>query len=119
MRTHFHLILAPEGPGTISRFMHRLTMRHAQVWHRQRGTSGTGPVYQGRFKAVPIESDESFLNACRYVERNPRAAGLVERAEQWRWGSLWRRCHRCEEPLLTPWPLPMPKDWITIVNSDR
>ena len=30
------------------------------------------------------------MTVCRYVERNALRAGLVERAEAWRWSSLWR-----------------------------
>jgi hypothetical protein len=52
-----------------------------------RGT-GTGPLYQGRFKSFPVQQDEHLLTVCRYVERNPLRAGLVSRAEEWRWSSL-------------------------------
>jgi putative transposase len=47
-------------------------------------------VYQGRFKSFPIQDDSHFLTVCRYVERNALRAELVGRAEDWRWGSLWR-----------------------------
>jgi hypothetical protein len=61
-------------------------------------------VWQGRFKAFPIEQDYDLLAVLRYVERNPLRAGLIERAELWRWSSLrgWL------EPgqLLTNLPLP-------------
>jgi putative transposase len=50
-----------------------------------------GHVYQGRFKSFPIAADEHLLAVLRYVERNPLRAGLVTRAEEWRWGSLYRR----------------------------
>jgi hypothetical protein len=45
-----------------------------------------GHVYQGRFKSFPIAADEHLLAVLRYVERNPLRAGLVVRAEEWRWG---------------------------------
>ena len=38
-----------------------------------------------------MESDEHFYTVCRYVERNPVRAGLVERAEARMWGSAWVR----------------------------
>jgi len=57
---------------------------------------------------------------CRYVERNALRAGLVERAEAWRWGSLWRRGQSVElsEMLLMPdrWPTTPPRDWVMAVN---
>jgi putative transposase len=45
----------------------------------------------GRFKNLPVQPDGHFLALCRYVERNPVSAGLVVRAQDWRWGS---RCFR-------------------------
>ena len=60
-------------------------------WHAHFGSAGTGHLYQGRFKAFPVEDDEHFYTVTRYVERNALRAGLVDRAEEWRWSSLWRR----------------------------
>jgi len=116
MRTHWHFVVWPLPESDVPKFMHRLTMRHAQLWHRQRGTEGTGHVYQDRYKAVPIESDEHLLNTLRYVERNALAAGIVERAELWRWCSLWRRQNHCAQPLLSDWPFPVPTDWLESLN---
>jgi putative transposase len=54
-----------------------------------------------------------------YVERNPRRANLVKRAEQWRWSSLWRRKQTNEEAkaLVCDGPLPLPDDWCHHVNQ--
>jgi REP-associated tyrosine transposase len=117
MPNHWHLIVWPAEDGQLQRFMHWLTTTHAQRWHAWHGTSGTGPVYQGRYKAVGIESDAHVLTACRYVERNPIRAGLVTRAEDWRWSSLWRRCNRCADGFLNDWPVPLPSDWLNSVNA--
>jgi putative transposase len=63
-------------------------------------------VYQGRFKSFPVETSESLLTLCRYVERNPVRAGLVERAEQWRWSSAGKR----GSVPLHEWPLERPAE---------
>src|SRR5256885_16689856 len=71
-----------------------LAVTHTQRWHAFHETSGTGHLYQGRFKSFPVESDdEHFLCVSRYIERNALRANLVPRAEDWRWSSLWRRLH--------------------------
>jgi putative transposase len=56
---------------------------------------------------------------CRYVERNPLRAGLVQRAEDWRWGSLWRRERGGADagPELADCPVPMPRGWCGRVNA--
>ena len=41
--------------------MRWLTVTHTQRWHANRHTSGTGPIYQGRFKSFPVESDDHLL----------------------------------------------------------
>ena len=78
-------------------------------------------LYQGRFKAFPIEDDDHYSTALRYVERNALRANLVERAESWRWGSLWRRRFGDAEQrtLLTPGPLALPKNWCQRVNRPQ
>jgi putative transposase len=117
MPNHWHLIVWPTAVTDLPRFMHWLTCTHAQRWHARKRTSGTGYVYQGRYKAIPIESEASVLRVCRYVERNALKAGLVERAEDWRWSSLWRRCNFCDASLLDAWPIPVPEDWLDLVNA--
>ncbi len=65
------------------------------------------------------ECDDHLLSLLRYVERNPLSAGLVERAELWRWSSLWSRAHgdKAVKALLSPWPVERPANWTVRVNS--
>src|SRR5215831_4848133 len=115
---HFHLVLWPDGDGQLSRFMQWLSMTHVQRWHAHRHSAGRGHLYQSRFRSFPIQQDEHFLSVCRYVERNALRANLSQRAEEWRWSSMWVRKNR-EGPLsdhLAAWPVAMPRDWIRRVN---
>jgi putative transposase len=118
MPNHFHLLVWPRDDGDLSTFMRWLTMTHTQRWHAYHQTTGTGHLYQGRFKSFPVQSDEHFLTVCRYVERNALRANLVERAQDWRWGSLGSRRDRdaTERPALAPWPIERPRDWTARVN---
>ena len=118
MPNHWHLVLWPRNDGDISEFMQWLTLTHTQRWHAAHETTGTGHLYQGRFKSFPIEQDKHYLTVCRYVERNALRAGLVSLAEDWRWGSLWRRTHGDAETktLLSEGPRSWPKGWLAMVN---
>ena len=53
-----------------------------------------------------------------YMERNALQANLVERAQDWRWSSIWRRCQRDRTltAMLSDWPVPRPRDWTRRVN---
>src|SRR5262249_39593391 len=86
------------------------------VTHR---TVGYDHLDQGRFKCFPVKSDDHLLTVLRYVERNPLGAGLVARAEEWRWSALWARQHRDHpiKSILAPWPVKRPVDWIDRVNA--
>ena len=91
MPNHWHLILHPRKGENLSKFMRWITHTHTQRWHTHYKSTGYGHVYQGRYKSFPIEKDNYFLQACRYIERNSLRAGLVKKAEDWRWSSLWIR----------------------------
>jgi len=119
MPNHWHLVLWPQADGNLSGFMHRLTMTHTMRWHHAHGTLGTGPLYQGRFKSFPVDTDEHFLTVCRYVERNALRANLVERAEDWRWSGLWHRRNPSHRGGLSAWPVAPPSNWVDHVNEPQ
>jgi putative transposase len=121
MPNHWHQVVWPKRDGDLSRFVGWVALTHTQRWHANRGTVGTGHVYQGRFKSFPMQGDEHFLTVCRYVERNPLRAGFVSRAEQWRWGSLWRyvRGTLREKAWMSEWPIPRIRSWIEYVNAPQ
>jgi len=121
MPNHWHLLLWPRHDGELSEVLRWISVTHTQRWHAHRKTAGTGPVYQGRFKSFPVQTDEHFLTVVRYVERNAIRAKLVSRAEDWRWGSLWRRTQGDPElsAWLSDWPIERPRDWVARVNRPQ
>jgi putative transposase len=101
-------------------FLRWLTHTHTMRWHAHYHTSGTGHLYQGRFKAFPVEQDEHLYSLLRYVERNPLRAGLVKASENWRWSSLSHRLLGLEPKIrLSGWPVKMPRDWLAHVNKPQ
>jgi hypothetical protein len=90
MPNQFHLVLWPYGDGDVSGWMQWLLTAHVRRYHRHYG--GSGHVWQGRFKAFPIQEDEHLLAVLRYVDRNacgptssaaPRTGALRE-DRRWR-----------------------------------
>ncbi|MGB2824226.1 MAG: transposase [Phycisphaerae bacterium] len=134
MPNHWHFALRPRADGDLSEFMRWLTVTHTNRWHAAHGTTGTGHLYQGRFKSFPVqarrptaaerrqgvlETSISLWSMLRYVESNALRAGLVRRAEQWRWGSLWRRTSgkADQRAILTDPTDGWPDDWLEWVNQ--
>lgn len=96
---HWHVLLGPVGKSRLSRTLQWVTSTHARAWHRTRGTIGDGAVYQARFVSTPLQDLATLVPMSRYVERNAKSAGLVDRAEDWPWSSLHQRVRG---PVLVP-----------------
>ena len=119
MPNHWHLVLWTRRDGVLSRYMQWVTTTHMRRWHARRGSTGTGPVYQGRFKSFPVAQDEHLLTGCRYAERNAVRARLVKRARDWRWCSASARADR---PWLLPrarWPVTPRRHWADWVDQPQ
>ena len=135
MPNHWHLVLWPRADGDLSAFLRWMTMTHTQRWHAAHGTTGTGHLYQGRFKsfavqrrrpssasraAGTVERADPLWTVVRYVERNALRARLVVQAEDWPWSSL----HAWAHPGLAPawWDASLllrPTDWLRTVHHPQ
>jgi len=84
MTNHYHLMI--ETPkGNLSQGMRQLNGVYTQRFNRQHAR--VGHVFQGRYKAILVEKDAHLLSLCRYIVRNPVAAGMVGDASAWKWSS--------------------------------
>jgi putative transposase len=121
MSNHWHLLLWPRKDGELGAFMQRLTTMHVRRWHRHRHSDGLGHLYQGTYKSFPVQDDAHFSTVARYVERNALRKGMVKRAEDWQWSSLWRRVHGspAQRAILGEWPIRRRPDWVQWVNRPQ
>jgi len=117
MPNHFHLVLWPYGDRDLSCWMHWLLTTHVSRHHRVYKSSGR--IWQGRFKAFPIQQDGHLLTVMRYVERNPVRANLVARAEDWDWSSLSRSNVEIARQLKSESPVTKPPNWLEEVNRPQ
>ena len=117
MPNHFHLVLWPREDGDLSRWMQWIQTTHVRRYHEHHGT--TGHVWQGRFKAFPIQEDEHLLSVLRYVERNPLRAGLVKEAAAWAWTSLSLLNQRARPPWYSEGPVPRGRLWLNHVTRPQ
>ena len=84
MGNHFHLLVMTLEP-MLARGMRQLNGVYAQWFNRRHRR--VGHLFQGRYKAVVVQTDAHLRRTVRYVIRNPIRAGLSGRPEQWRWTS--------------------------------
>lgn len=119
MPNHWHLVMASVSHSQISRSLHWLTCTHAIRWARAHQRKGPGPVYQGRFKSIPVQSGLPLAEVCRYVERNAFAASLADRAEHWQWCSANQRVQNRPTPVLKEVAFLAAPDWNESLNLPR
>lgn len=109
MPNHWHLVVWPEAPAAVPAYLHWLTCRHACYFNRVHGLSGH--VYEGRYRSGLVRDERQLLTVMRYVERNAVRAGLVERAEAWRWSSL----HAAPGLRVLEGPVKRPANWLELL----
>ena len=84
MDNHVHLILVPARAEDLAAALGEAHRRYTRRVNFREGWRGY--LFQGRFASYPMD-DAHLMAAVRYVENNPVAAGMVARAENWRWSS--------------------------------
>jgi putative transposase len=116
MPNPFHLVLRPLVDGDLARAMHWMLTTHGRRSRKHSGQSGH--VWQGRFQACAVPDDEHGVTRVRSVERHPRRAGLVARAQDWPWSSL-RAAHSTPVavPQLTRDPRVRRGLWVEFVHA--
>jgi putative transposase len=82
MPTHVHLILRQLKNDGISTYMRKVLNSYARYFNTR--YQRKGPLYEGRFRHVCVESNEQLYHLTRYIHLNPVTAYLTELPEQWR-----------------------------------
>lgn len=71
---HYHFVLSQTAEKGIEKFMHKLGTGYTNYFNEKNGRSGS--LFQGRFKAVHITSNEQLLHVVSYVNLNYKVHGL-------------------------------------------
>lgn len=85
MPTHFHLLLRQMSEGGISKFISKVSNSFTKYFNVK--NDRVGPLFQGVFKAVRIESDEQLIHVSRYIHLNPLAGNIVTNLKKFEWSS--------------------------------
>ena len=82
---HWHAIVAPQYPETVSRVMEAIKVSSTRQINARKGSSGS--LWQGRFFDRALRTVREYNETVEYIHTNPVRRGLVARAEEWRWSS--------------------------------
>lgn len=88
MPNHFHFLLKQQQDNGISKFLSQFTnsyTRYVNTVHER-----VGPLFQGMFKSVHVETNEQLLHLSRYIHLNPVVSHIIRKEDlfSYPWSSL-------------------------------
>ncbi|MFH0937214.1 MAG: transposase [Candidatus Daviesbacteria bacterium] len=85
MPNHFHLLLRQSREDGIKEFMGKTMNSYTKYFNTK--NNRVGPLFQGMFKAVTIETDEQLLHVSRYIHLNPYVSDLTKNLDSYHYSS--------------------------------
>jgi len=101
MTNHVHLLVTPHTEDGIGKMMQMLGRYYVQYFNNRYQRTGT--LWEGRYKATLIDTEQYFLTCMRYIELNPvRAKKMVKHPSKYPWSSYQFNALGQFDRLVTP-----------------
>lgn len=81
MPNHYHFLIRQDGNTSLGELPKRVFGGYSRAVNKRYGWSGT--LFEGRFKAKTVTTDNYLYQLCRYINANPVKDGIVKRLEDW------------------------------------
>jgi putative transposase len=99
MDNHLHLLATPEMAPGLSLMMQSVGRRYVAAFNKRHQRSGT--LWDGRFRAAPLEADAHLLACMCFIELNPQRQGLLLAGPQdYAWSSAAHHLGLRRDPLI-------------------
>lgn len=85
MPNHYHLLLRQDGDKPAGNVPQSMFNSYSKAYNLKYAHSGT--LFEGRFRAKPIQSTSHLLHLCRYIHGNPVKDGFVADPADWPWSN--------------------------------
>src|SRR5262245_56815399 len=92
--------MTPSSDVAIGKVLQLVGVRYVQRFNR--AYERTGTLWEGRYRATVIDTDQYLLTCYRYIELNPVRAGLVRDPRDYPWSSHGANAHGASDPIVTP-----------------
>lgn len=92
---HFHFLLQQKREGGITEFVSKLSNSYTKYINVK--NKRVGPLLQGDFKAVYVETNEQLLHLTRYIHLNPLIGYVTKSLETYRWSSYGEYIERADD----------------------
>lgn len=103
MTNHIHLLATPGEENSISKVFQSVGRKYVQYFNYAYKRSGT--LWEGRYRATVVDSEQYLLTLMRYIELNPVRAGMVPHPREYPWSS-YRFNADGEKGLNSDWLVP-------------
>ena len=100
MTNHVHLLVTPASNSAISRMMQSIGRRYVQYFNKQHQRTGT--LWEGRYRASLVQTDQYLFACYRYIELNPVRAGLASNPGDYPWSSHNANAFGSIDPIVSP-----------------
>ena len=100
MTNHLHLLATPANENSLPKVLQSVGRRYVQYFNHAYRRSGT--LWEGRYRATIIDSEQYLLTCMRYIELNPVRAGIVEHPGEYPWSSFHANAQGACDVLITP-----------------
>jgi len=85
MPNHFHFLVKQLKDNGISIFVSKLCNSYTKFFNTK--YPRVGPLLQGKYQSVLVETDEQLVHTSRYIHLNPLVAQLTSRLNNYPWSS--------------------------------
>jgi putative transposase len=99
---HFHLLLKQVSDKGIEKFMHRLSTGYTKYFNLK--NKRTGALFQGRYKAIHIDTNEYFFHLSVYINLNFKVHQLGSSTSKSSWDEYKRweaKGRMCKKSIIT------------------
>jgi putative transposase len=101
MDNHFHLLIKPEKGKDLSKIMQWIKGNFAKAWNKKHNKK-SGHLWGKRFFSKIIKDVKHLFEVIDYIDENPQKAGMVKRAEDWKFGGLYHHLHGIMDVVKVP-----------------
>ena len=100
MTNHVHLLITPNSENGIGKVMQMIGRYYVQYFNHTYNRTGT--LWEGRYKATLIDSEQYLFCCMRYIELNPVRAGMADHPRNYPWSSYHCNALGVEDAALSP-----------------
>ena len=81
MPNHYHFLVRQNGEYPAGLLPQRVFNSYTKAYNKR--YKHTGTIFEGRYKAIPVEQESYLKHLCRYIHLNPVKDGIVAHVEDW------------------------------------